>query len=161
MRYLFIQEHQGQFRTTHLLRMLDVSPSPFYGWQKRPLSQRVRQKELLVEQISHLFAENKARYGSQKCMARLMKEKNLAVRKPHRFVASTDSEHAFLLAQNLLNREHQSDCCGGGIGQVLGWRNQLHSNRPRQVECGGRSRLEKPQSHRLEHEGELVTDAST
>jgi putative transposase len=38
-----------------------------------------------------------------------MKEHNLAVRKPRRFVATTDSGHAFPVAQNLLNREYQRE----------------------------------------------------
>jgi hypothetical protein len=115
MRYQFVQQYQGHFRTTILLRMLDVAASAFYGWQKRPISQRARQKELLVEQIRHLFAHNKGRYGSprihydlqalgircsQKRVARLLKEQNLAVHKPGCFVAPTDSGHAFPVAQN-------------------------------------------------------------
>jgi len=128
MRYQFIQEHQGQFRTTILLRMLDVSASAFYGWQKRPVSQRARQKERLVAQISELFHASKARYGSprihrdlqaagircgQKRVARLMKEQNLVVRKPRRFVATTDSGHAFPVGQNLLNRQYQVEAVAG------------------------------------------------
>ena len=40
-------------------------------------------------------------------VARIMKEQNLVVRKARRFVVTTDSNHAFPLAQNLLNREYQ------------------------------------------------------
>ena len=128
MRYQFIQEHQGRFRTTILLRVLDVSASAFYQWQKRPESVRARQKERLVARIGELFHANKARYGSprihrdlqaagircgQKRVARLMKEQNLVVRKPRRFVATTDSGHAFPVGQNLLNREYQVDAVAG------------------------------------------------
>ncbi len=111
-----------------LLRVLGVSASAFYHWQKRPVSQRARQKELLVEQISQLFAQNKGCYGSprihrdlqaagircsQKRVARLMKEQNLAVRPTRKFVATTDSGHALPVAQNLLNREYQIDAVAG------------------------------------------------
>jgi len=128
MRYQFIQEHQGQFRTTILLRVLDVSASAFYQWQKRPVSPRARHKQLLVAQICELFAHNKGRYGSprihqdlqaagigcsRKRVARLMKEQNLAVRKPRRFVATTDSGHAFPVGQNLLNRQYQVEAVPG------------------------------------------------
>ena len=128
MRYLFIQEHQGQFRMTVLLRVLGVSASAFYGWQQRPVSQRARQKELLVVQIGKLFQESEGRYGSprihrdlqalgikcsQKRVARLMKEQNLVVRKARRFVATTDSGHAFPVAQNLLNRAYQVEAVAG------------------------------------------------
>ena len=64
MRYQFIQEHRGQFRMTVLLRVLGVSASAFYQWQKRPVSQQAQHKELLVAQICELFEQSKGRYGS-------------------------------------------------------------------------------------------------
>ncbi len=36
MRYQFVQEHEGQFRRTILLRMLGVCASAFYYWQSGP-----------------------------------------------------------------------------------------------------------------------------
>ena len=128
MRYRFIQQHQGQFRMSVLLRILGVCASAFYGWQKRPVSQRAQQKQLVVSQICELFQQSKGRYGSprihrdlqalgircsQKRVARLMKEQNLIVRKPRRFVATTDSAHAFPVAQNLLNRQYQVQAVAG------------------------------------------------
>jgi len=132
MRYQFIQEHQGKFRTTILLRVLGVSASAFYGWQKRPVGQRAQQKECLVAQISELFQKSQGRYGSPrihqdlqaleircspKRVARLMKEQNLVACKPRRFVVTTDSAHAFPIAQNLLNREYQVEAVTG-LNQV-------------------------------------------
>ena len=105
MRYQFIQKHQGQFRITILLRVLAVSPSAFYQWQNRPESVRARQKKQLKAQVCELFNQSKGRYGSprihrdlqalgikcsQKRVARLMKEQHLWVRKPRRFVATTE-----------------------------------------------------------------------
>lgn len=128
MRYQFIREHQGQFQMTILLRILGVSSSAFYSWQKRPVSQRARQKELLVAQICELFHQSQGRYGSpriyqdlqalgircsQKRVARLLKEQNLVLRKPRKFVATTDSGHALPVAQNLLNREYQVEAVAG------------------------------------------------
>ena len=128
MRYQFIQEHQGQFRLTILVRMLGVSSSAFYQWQKRPVSQRAQHKQHLMAHICELFEESKGRYGSpriyrdlqalgiqchQKRVAQLMREQNLVVRKARRFVATTDSGHAFPVAQNLLNREYQVEAVAG------------------------------------------------
>jgi hypothetical protein len=64
MRYQFIQQHQGQFRMTVLLRVLGVSASAFYQWQKRSESMHARQKKLLAAQVCELFEESKGRYGS-------------------------------------------------------------------------------------------------
>ncbi len=128
MRYQFIQQHQGQFRMTLLFRLLGVSSSAFYQWQKRPLSQRAVQKQQLMAQIGELFEQSKGRYGSprihqdlqalgipcsQKRVAQLMQEQNLVVRKARKFVATTDSCHAFPIAQNLLNREYQVEVVAG------------------------------------------------
>ncbi len=128
MRYLFIQQHQGQFQMTVLLRVAGVSGRTFYQWQKRPMSQRAQYKKELISHIRALFQENKGRYGSprihrelqalgiggsQKRVARLMREQNLVVRPTRRFVATTDSGHAFPVAQNLLNREFQVEAVAG------------------------------------------------
>lgn len=122
MRYQFIQKHQGPFRLILLLRVLGVSASAFYQWQKRPESARAQQKKPLKAQVCELFHASKGRYGSprihqdlqalgikcsQKRVAGLMKEQHLWVRKPRKFVATTDSRHTLPVAHNLLNREYQ------------------------------------------------------
>jgi len=128
MHYQFIQQHRGQFRLSILLRTLGICASAFYGWQKRPVSLRAQQKQGLIAHICELFQQSKGRYGSprihrdlqalgircsQKRVARLMREQNLVVRKPRRFVATTDSAHAFPVAQNLLNRKYQVSAVAG------------------------------------------------
>jgi transposase InsO family protein len=128
MRYQFIQQHQGQFRMSVLLRIMGVCASAFYGWQKRPMSQRAQQKEMLTACICELFHQSQGRYGSpriyqdlqalgircsQKRVARLLREQNLVVRRPRRFVATTDSAQVFPVAQNLLNREFQVEAVAG------------------------------------------------
>jgi transposase InsO family protein len=128
MRYQFIEEQQSQFRLNVLLRVLGVCASAFYGWKKRPVSQREQQKETLVAHICALFEASGGRYGSPrihrdleamgiKCspkrVAQLMKEQHLLARKPRKFVVTTDSNHAFPLAQNLLNREYQVENVAG------------------------------------------------
>ena len=114
------------------MRLLGVCASAFYQWQKRPVSQRALQKELLVARICELFEQSKGCYGSprihrdvqalgiqcsQKRVARLMGEQNLVVRKPRKFVATTDSAHAFPVAQNLLNPKYQVNAVTG-LNQV-------------------------------------------
>lgn len=122
MRYHFIQEHQGQFQNNAMFRLLGVCASAFYRWQKRPVSQRQQQNQQLAAHICELFEESDERYGSHrihrdlqalgiKCSpkrgARLMKEQRLVARKPPKFVVTTDSNHAFPVAQNVLNRKFQ------------------------------------------------------
>ncbi len=42
-----------------------------------------------------------------------MKEQRLVARKPRKFVLTTDSNHAFPVAQNLLNRNSQVENVAG------------------------------------------------
>jgi transposase InsO family protein len=82
----------------------------------------------LVTHICELFEQSKGRYGSprihhdlqalgircsQKRVARLMRERNLVVRKPRRFVVTADSAHALPVVQNLLNREFPVEVVAG------------------------------------------------
>ena len=128
MRYRFIQEHQRQFQKSVLFRMMDISASAFYQWQKRPVCRRAHQEQQLITNIHELFEQSKGRYGSpriyrdlqalgmrcsQKRVARIMKKHNLAARKHRRFVATTNSAHALPLAQNLLDRQFQVEAIAG------------------------------------------------
>ena len=122
MRYHFIQKHNGQFRNSVMFRVLGVCASAFYRWKTRPVSQRQQQKETLVAHINELFHDSDGRYGSprihrdlqalsikcsEKRVAHLMKEQRLVARKPRRFVVTTDSNHAFPVAKNVLDRKCQ------------------------------------------------------
>lgn len=122
MRYQFIQGHQGQFQNRVMFRVLGVSSSAYHRWRKRPVSQRQQQKETLVAHIKEVFHASDRRYGSprihrdlqgsgircsQKRVAQLMKEHRLVAHKPRKFVVTTDSNHAFPVAQNVLNRKYQ------------------------------------------------------
>ena len=111
-----------------MFRVMGVRASAFYKWKTRPVSPRQQQKETLVAHINELFRDSDGRYGSPrihrdlqalgiKCspkrVARLMKEHCLVVHKPRRFVVTTDSNHAFPVAQNLLNRQFQVEDVAG------------------------------------------------
>jgi transposase InsO family protein len=128
MRYQFIQRHQGQFRNGVMFRVLGVSSSAYHRWKTRPVSQRQQLKQTLMAHICDLIEESEGRYGSPrihrdlqalgiKCtsrrVAQLMKEQRLVARKPRKFVVTTDSNHAFPPAPNLLNREYQVENIAG------------------------------------------------
>ena len=99
--------------------MLGVRPSAFYAWIKRPPSTHRTRDELLGGQIGEIFAASGQRDGrprvhaelraqgyicSEKRVARLMRERGLAVKARRAFVATTDSRHMQPVAQNVLNR---------------------------------------------------------
>ena len=47
-----------------MCRCLQVSPSGYYGWQGRPLSQRARDNRALLERISTIHADSDGVFGS-------------------------------------------------------------------------------------------------
>jgi transposase InsO family protein len=60
---------------------------------------------------------------SQKRVTQLMKEHRLVAYKPRKFVVTTDSNHAFCVAGNLLDREYQVENVAGldraGAGDII------------------------------------------
>jgi putative transposase len=102
-------------------QVLEVSRSGFYAWQQRPQSDRSQRQEQLVRQMRGIHAEwRKDSYGSprmyqelkarghevsENTVARLMKEHGLRATTVRKFRHTTDSNHAYPVAQNVLDRE--------------------------------------------------------
>ena len=51
MRYGFVQAHQQEFRLTRMCRILQVSRSGFYAWQRRETSARAQANQRLIERM--------------------------------------------------------------------------------------------------------------
>jgi putative transposase len=102
-------------------QVLGVSRSGLYAWRKRPQSDRSRRQEQLVTQMRAIHAErHKASYGSprmyeelkargeevsENTVARLMKEHGMRASTARKFRHTTDSNHAYPVAENELDRE--------------------------------------------------------
>lgn len=120
MKFAFIAEEQVAFSIVALCRVLEISTSGYHAWARRPASPRSLRDEELGAQVRVLHAASQGRYGSprvyadlreagvkvgRKRVARLMKEANLAGRRRRRFRSTTDSNHAFPIAPNILERD--------------------------------------------------------
>lgn len=99
---------------------MQVSPSGYRAWSKRQPSRRDKANLALTQRICSLFAASGETYGSprvwddlrqagervnRKRVARLMHLAGLRAELPKRFVVTTDSKHAFPVAENILDRE--------------------------------------------------------
>ncbi len=118
MRFKFIDAKKAE-HTLHLLcKAFNVSPSGYYDWRKRPMSQRQRDDLVLLTNIRTIHNENYQSYGrermtdelrdlgftvSEKRVVRLMKDNNIRVIRTHAFKKTTDSDHNFNIAPNLLD----------------------------------------------------------
>lgn len=102
-----------------MCRVLGVSRSGYYAWRRRPLTKRGADDARLGEAVATIHQESRGTYGSPRIhrklqaqgerisrrrVARLMTERALSGRVRRRFVTTTQSEHAFPVAPNTLNR---------------------------------------------------------
>lgn len=117
---MFIEEYRQEFDITIMCRLLRVSRSGYYAWrQRQPSAREMADAELLLE-IKKIFAASGQTYGSprihielkaagmgcsRKRVERLMRENGLKVaQKRKKQVMTTDSDHDFPVAPNLLDR---------------------------------------------------------
>jgi putative transposase len=99
---------------------LDVAKIGFYAWRNRPLSQRAQENDRLSQHIEEIHQESRQTYGAPRIhvalqsqgfqvgrhrVARLMAKQGICVRPKRQFQVTTDSDHPFPIAENVLNRE--------------------------------------------------------
>ena len=118
-----MEDHRGQFSISAMSRLLHVSASGYYDWRRRPAAENNENERLLLE-IKTIYAQSKRRYGSPRIhrklrdrgvrcgenrVARLMHIHDIRAQRSTRFKATTDSKHAFAVAQNILERQFEVD----------------------------------------------------
>lgn len=121
MRYACIARHVDEFDVRLMCPLLEVSPSGYYAWCKRPPSERAIADERLLLNIRIAHAKSDGDYGAPrvqrelkdagiavgtKRVARLMRHDGLTGRAPRRRrPRTTDSAHDHPIAPNLLARQ--------------------------------------------------------
>jgi putative transposase len=117
-----------EFPIGKMCKVLKVSISGFYSWLKSPESKRAKERKGLVEKIHQVYAASKGRFGSPRVtlalkkqgvrvsrpqVARIMRLEHLQsiVRKKYR-VQTTDSNHAYPVSENYLNRNFTAERLG-------------------------------------------------
>ncbi len=119
MRFRFIEDHREVFLVRVMCAVPTVSTSGYYAWRGRPEGARARANRGLVEDIRRVHADSRRRYGSPRVhaalraegkqvgrhrVARLMRRHGIQARAKRQFRVTTDSDHAFPVAPNLLAR---------------------------------------------------------
>jgi putative transposase len=124
VKFAFIATEKASFPIAVLCKILGVSRSGFYEWAGREPALRTIEDAQLKLRIAATYARNDGRYGSpriqrelraegfavgRKRVARLMLALGLKSRRKRRFRATTDSNHALPVADNLLDRQFKVD----------------------------------------------------
>jgi transposase InsO family protein len=124
VRFAWIKEHAGEFRVIIMCDALNVSDSGYYAWIGREPSPRQQRRQELVAQIRAVHQESHEIYGSPRiyielkeqgvdvCLntvAKYMRQEQIRskVKRPFRLL-TTDSDHPFPVAANLLQREFEA-----------------------------------------------------
>lgn len=120
MRYRFIAAEKAYHPVMRLCRLLQVSRSGFYAWQKRKESARTQANEALLEQIRTVYQRFRGVYGSPRIhfelqaqgvacgrhrVARLMRIDRLQARQRRRFRPAGAKPHTLPVAENRLDRQ--------------------------------------------------------
>lgn len=69
-----MQTHQQEFRLTPMCRVLQVSRSGFYAWQRRPPSARTQANQWLIARMRVLHQQMREAYGARKMWQLLTRE---------------------------------------------------------------------------------------
>ncbi len=116
-----MKKHQSMFAVERMCRVFKVSRSGYYHWLNRKPSIRKVGNQEALELIREIHRMSKGRYGSPKItveirkrgiqisrprVARIMKKANIRSVVHKRFrIQTTDSNHNYPIAKNLLDRD--------------------------------------------------------
>ena len=115
-----IAQYENDYPIGLMCRVLEVSRTGYYTYSKRPTSEREMENLELVEEMRLVQEATRQSYGSPRMtrelrtkgktcgrhrVARLMRANGLAARRKKRFRKTTDSNHSFPCAENIVNRE--------------------------------------------------------
>jgi transposase InsO family protein len=125
VKFVFIRDHESVWPVHVQCDVLDVSRARYYAWKKNPRSHRAEEDDKLKPLIQQVFDLHHGRYGSpritydvkalggrctEKRVARLMREMGLTAHPPRTWrPQTTDSNHDFPIADNLLNQDFTAE----------------------------------------------------
>lgn len=119
MRFQFVAAEKAEYGVALVCRCVAVSSAGFYAWHRRRPSDRDEADRRLAVEIAAAHAESRRTYGSpriheelqargrrvsRKRVARLMRTQGLRGRRRCRQPRTTDSQHPWPVADNVLNR---------------------------------------------------------
>ena len=121
-------QHKEEHTIARMARVLGVSESGYYKWLKRrdaPLTAREQEELDLTEEIYNIFKGSHYSYGSRKItvilnrhhakpinhkrVERIMQKYCWHSKVRKKYAVTTDSEHDFPIAPNLLKRDFSAD----------------------------------------------------
>ncbi len=138
MRFAFVEKHRNTIPTKRLCRIVDVTPRGYRAWCKRPASQRQRKDLVFLAHIREQHRLSLQSYGRPRMTEELkelgldvghrrvgrplsadllckspagqrMRQNGISVIRTQKYKVTTDSNHSFNIAPNLLKRNFSAD----------------------------------------------------
>jgi putative transposase len=118
--FAFVEQHHDLWPVALMCDTLGVSRQGFYSWRLRPASAQEQRRVALLVEIRAVHAEVKERYGSPRIhaalkargidccvntVAKLMCDNDIRAKTTRKFRNTTDSNHPFPVADNVLDRQ--------------------------------------------------------
>lgn len=119
-----IAEHQENFPVTRMCEVLNVTPSGYYAWRKRPVSAREMANRELLRRIEAVYNDSYGTYGSPRIyrelkaqgvtcgenrVARLMRLHRIRAQQVRRYKVTTRRSKAHPAAPNLLKQDFTAE----------------------------------------------------
>lgn len=119
-----IKELRSEFPVPLLCRTLEVSPSGYYSWLKRPDSPRQKEETRLVIEIKAAHKRTRETYGPERLQTdlaehgvrvgvhrikRIRKAHGIRCKQVKKFKATTNSDHSLPVAENLLGQNFAAE----------------------------------------------------
>lgn len=120
MRYKFIEAEKANYPICILCSVLMVSRSGYYIWRVRPVSERKKENNKIMVEIKTIYNRSRGTYGSPRVcdtlqeqghrigrhrVAHLMRTNGIIACYKKRFIITTDSEHLYSVAPNIIGRD--------------------------------------------------------
>ena len=118
MKFKFIADYQGDLPINRLCEIMEVSPRGYRAYRNRPLSSNQCKDLVVLAHIREQFALSLSSYGRPRMteelkeagidvghrrVGRLMRDNDIRVERSKKYKATTDSNHSFNIAPNLLD----------------------------------------------------------
>jgi len=119
MRFAFVDEHRTQVPVERLCRIMNITSRGYRAWRGRPISQRQRDDLVLLAHIREQHRLSLGSYGRPRMteelkeiglsvghrrVGRLMRQNGFRVVRTRKYKVTTDSNHRFNIAPNVLDR---------------------------------------------------------
>ncbi|MDO5703713.1 MAG: IS3 family transposase [Paracoccus sp. (in: a-proteobacteria)] len=124
VRFRFVEEQRGTFPVDRLCRVMNVSPRGLRAFRSRSASRRQHMDMVVLAHIKEQAHLSVGSYGRPRMteelkevgfdvghrrVGRLMRENGILVERTRKFKATTDSDHTFNIAPNLLGRDFTAE----------------------------------------------------